>query len=71
MPSVLSDMLVYWLDNCSSCVKWNGVLSQFYKLEFGVRQGSVLSPFLFSVYLDDLIDNSYNGYSYFVVLYAG
>ena len=70
VPSVLLDMLVYWLDNCSSCVKWNGVLSQFYKLEFGVRQGSVLSPFLFSVYLDDLIDNSYNGYSYFVVLYA-
>ncbi len=70
VPIELLDTLVYWLNNCSSCVKWNGVLSQFYKLDFGVRQGSVLSPFLFSVYLDDLIDNSYNGYSYFVILYA-
>jgi Reverse transcriptase (RNA-dependent DNA polymerase) len=70
VPIELLDMLVYWLANCSSCVKWNGVLSQFYKLDFGVRQGSVLSPFLFSVYMDDLIDNSYNGFSYFVILYA-
>lgn len=70
VPIALLDLLVYWLDNCSSCVKWNGVLSQFYKLDFGVRQGSVLSPFLFSVYLDDLIDTSYDGFSFFVILYA-
>jgi len=70
VPVELLDMLVYWLDNCSSCVKWSNVLSQFYKLDFGVRQGSVLSPFLFSVYLDDLFDNRYDGFSYFVILYA-
>jgi len=39
----LLDQLVYWLDNCSSCVKWCGVL------DFGVRQGSVISPFLFEM----------------------
>ena len=45
VPIVLLDMLVYWLDNCSSCVKRNGVLSKFYELHIGVRRGSVLSPF--------------------------
>jgi len=25
LPAKLLDLLVYWLDNCSSCVKWRGV----------------------------------------------
>ena len=28
----LVDLLVYWLDHCSSCIKWCGVLSEFLKL---------------------------------------
>jgi len=47
LPAKLLDLLVYWLENCSSCVKRCGVLSEFFKLDFGVRQGSVISPFLF------------------------
>jgi len=54
LPAKLLDLFVYWLDNCSSCV-WCGVLSQFFKLDFGVRQGSVPSPFLFAIYLDDIL----------------
>ena len=70
IPIELIDLLVYWLSNCFSCVRWDGVLSQVFKLEFGVRQGSVLSPFLFAVYIDDLIDYRRNGFSSFVILYA-
>ena len=44
IPIKLLDLLVYWLDNCLSCVKWDGIFSHVFKLEFGVRQGSVLSP---------------------------
>ena len=44
LPVELLNILIYWLDNCSSCIRWHGVLSQVFKLTFGVRQGSYL-PF--------------------------
>ena len=36
------------------CVRWGKVLSKPFKVSNGVRQGSVLSPRFFSVYMDDL-----------------
>lgn len=37
-----------------SCVSVNGVKSPFFQCSIGVRQGENLSPFLFSIYLNDL-----------------
>jgi len=36
-------------------VAWNSLVSAPFKVNCGVRQGGVLSPFLFAVYVDDLI----------------
>ena len=36
------------------CVRWSGIVSQGFHTTNGVRQGGILSPYLFNVYLDDL-----------------
>jgi Reverse transcriptase (RNA-dependent DNA polymerase) len=42
----------------------------FCKIELGVRQGSVLSPCLFAIYLDEIVDHRVNCIHNFVILYA-
>ena len=37
-------------------VCWNNELSETFTVDRGVRQGSPLSPFLFAIVLDDVID---------------
>ena len=36
-----------------SCISSNGVMSEFFSCNVGVRQGENLSPLLFAVYLND------------------
>ena len=40
--------------NVKSCVKYNGTLSESFKLSIGLMQGEALSPILFSLYVNDL-----------------
>ena len=35
---------------------WNGVIEPVFPIYCEVRQGSILSPLLFSVYIDDLLN---------------
>jgi len=53
------------VENCK-----NSVLSYAFVVKFGVRQGSVLSTFLFAVYLDDIWVNRQIIPSYYVIIYA-
>ena len=37
-----------------TCVLWNGQLSDTFTVRNGVKQGAVLSPMLYCLYIDDL-----------------
>ena len=48
-------VLLNWFTKGVSCIKWNNCLSNWFNITAGVRQGGLLSPLLFSVYMDTLI----------------
>ena len=57
----------YWYGHLQCRVGWNDMLGDVFSVSCGVRQGAVLSPYLFAVYTDDLITHLKNsGYGIYV-----
>ena len=54
VPVYILRILIYWYHNQTTCIRWGDVLSTKFKLTNGVRQGGILSPYLFNVYVDEL-----------------
>jgi hypothetical protein len=78
IPTNLLSVLEDWLSRCSTFVKWRNSFSYSFKVTCGIRQGGVLSPYLFALYIDDVIINivkqsvgaTVNSVSVCIVVYA-
>ena len=55
VPPISLQFLWSWYKDQSCTVKWNSYISDLFGVTNGVRQGGVLSPVLFTVYLDELL----------------
>ena len=53
-PVLIVRILMFWYQRQSICVKWGKRTSEYLSIINGVRQGGVLSPQLFAIYMDDL-----------------
>jgi Reverse transcriptase (RNA-dependent DNA polymerase) len=56
VPVSIIRLLYNWYSKVISCVKWNDTLSKPFQLYSGVRQGGNLSPALFSVFVNELLN---------------
>ena len=54
VPGYIVRILAYWYANQTMSVKWGNSVSEPFGVSNGVRQGGILSPILFNLYMDDL-----------------
>ena len=54
MPPNLLHLLMFWYANQKFQIGWGGVRSQKFSTTNGIRQGGLISPLLFNVYMDNL-----------------
>ena len=56
IPSDIIKILLNYLRSQSARLHWGKSVGDYYMIEQGVRQGGILSAFLFKLYLDDLLN---------------
>ena len=54
VPLYIVRILVFWYIVQNNIIRWNNAMSDSFSVSNGVRQGGILSPCLFCVYMDDL-----------------
>ena len=62
IPGYLLRIIVYWYEHQTMSVRWGSIISQSFTVSNGVRQGGILSPHFFNIYVDNLSErlNKYN-----------
>jgi len=78
IPRVIVMLIMYWYSHQQFQVRWGTCMSDSFRSSNGVRQGGILSPFLFNLYIDDLshklnaseVGCHMNGQSFNNIVYA-
>jgi len=60
IPLIMLNAIINWYSKRGAVVRWKGIFSEYFSMTSGVRQDWVLSPFLFAIYVDDVIVNSHD-----------
>ena len=55
-PKCLIDVIINWYDGLQCRVRWDGFSGNWFCISAGVRQGGVLSPSFYNLYVDELIN---------------
>ena len=55
VPPDIALFLIHYLRNQRARIVWNGLTGEYRNIEKGVRQGGILSPLLFKLYIDDVL----------------
>ena len=55
MPAIIVRVIIFVYQEQYAWVKWDSVRSNRFSIVNGTRQGSILSPALFALYVDELL----------------
>ena len=55
IPLIFLNIIISWYKDLLCCVRWGDQQSDWFEVTAGVRQGGILSPDFYNIYVDDLI----------------
>ena len=55
IPLIFLNIIVYWYSDLKCRVRWGETVSDWFSISAGVRQGGILSPVFYCIYVDDLV----------------
>jgi hypothetical protein len=56
IPVNLLLVIENWFSLSVTCVRWGSILSNFFALNCGIRQGGVCSAYFFAIFIDSIVD---------------
>ena len=62
IPVKLLYVLEYWFSVSYTCIRWGHCHSNYIQLNCGIRQGGILSPYLFAVFIDGVVNIAQRSY---------